>query len=449
MVETPHLNSLPPIQGDEFLPPISRWTALGGLLIAGSVGVGIVLASVTPYNVTVRAQANVRPAGENRIIQSAGAGKVVNISVEENQLVKEGDVIATIDNSDLQTKKKQLQSNIQQMQRQLVEIDGQINALDSQTVAETNRKNRAVASAKADRGLRQRTLQNLQVTTQTALREAQAALELARDKVSSYRMLVKQGVISQTQLKEQESALKTATARWEAAKAALNPINAEVEIASERIAQEKATGEATLAKLDGERKALKQQQHEISKQQSSARLDLEEVERNLSQTAITAPANGIIFKLNLRNPGQIVRQGDEIAQIVPSDAPWVIKATVAPQERNKLKEGQNVHMRVSACPYPDHGTLKGKVSKISEDTIKPQSNGATAIAAITASGQKGGTVTDFYEVTIEPESRSFGKGKGASQCSLKLGYEGRVDIISREETVLKFLLRKARLIADL
>lgn len=447
MVETPHLNSPPPIQSDEFLPPISRWTTLGRLLITGSVGVAIVLAFVTPYNVTVRAQANVRPAGENRIIQSAGAGKVVNISVEENQPVKAGDVIATIDNSDLQIKKRQQESNLQQMQQQIVEIDGQINALDNQIVAETERRNRAIVSAEADLRLKQRTFQNLQVTTQAEVREAQAALELARDKVFRYRILVQQGVISQVQLKEQESALKTATAKWEAAKAPLNPINAEVEIASEHIAQEKAIGEATLAKLNGERKALKQHRHEISKQQSSTRLDLEEVERNLSQTAITAPSNGIISTLNLRNPGQIVRQGDEIAQIVPSDVPWVIKAAVAPQERNKLKQGQNVHMRVSACPYPDHGTLKGKVSKISEDTIKPQSNGATAIASITASDQKGGTVSDFYEVTIEPESRSF--GKGASQCTLKLGYEGRVDIISQEETVLKFLLRKARLITDL
>ncbi len=53
----------------------------------------------------------------------------------------------------------------------------------------------------------------------------------------------------------------------------------------------------------------------------------------------------------------------------------------------------------------------------------------------------------FYEVTIEPDSLSLGKGD--RQCTLQLGMEGRADIITREETVLKFLLRKARLLTDL
>ncbi|MEH1897489.1 MAG: hypothetical protein V7K94_19715 [Nostoc sp.] len=49
-------------------------------------------------------------------------------------------------------------------------------------------------------------------------------------------------------------------------------------------------------------------------------------------------------------------------------------------------------------------------------------------------------------MTIEPESLALGKGENL--CQIQLGMEGRVDIISREETVLRFFLRKARLIAD-
>lgn len=56
-------------------------------------------------------------------------------------------------------------------------------------------------------------------------------------------------------------------------------------------------------------------------------------------------------------------------------------------------------------------------------------------------------VGSFYRVTIEPESLSLGRDK--HQCALQLGMEGTVDIISKEETVLQFFLRKARLIADL
>ncbi len=116
------------------------------------------------------------------------------------------------------------------------------------------------------------------------------------------------------------------------------------------------------------------------------------------------------------------------------------------QDKNKLKQGQNVQMRVSACPYPDYGTLKGKVKAISPDAIIPQRNGDNT-TLITDANQKPSAVSSFYQVTVEPESLTLGRDK--HQCAIHLGMEGTVDIISREETVLKFLLRKVRLIADL
>ena len=92
-----HSNSdyLPLIQDNEFLPPLGRWTTLGGLVIVCIVWSAIPLASVSKYKVTVKGQAVVRPAGELRIVQSATEGQVMRVFVAENQVVKKGDVIAT------------------------------------------------------------------------------------------------------------------------------------------------------------------------------------------------------------------------------------------------------------------------------------------------------------------------------------------------------------------
>ena len=90
--------------------------------------------------------------------------------------------------------------------------------------------------------------------------------------------------------------------------------------------------------------------------------------------------------------------------------------------------------------------LKGVVSQISQDTLTSQENRAAAPDP-TASSSSGNAAVAFYKVTVEPESLSL--GQGINPCALQLGMEGSVDIISREETVLRFVLRKARLIADL
>jgi len=459
-----HSNSdyLPPIQDNEFLPPLGRWTTLGGLVLVCTVGLAIPLLSVTKYKVTVKGQAVIRPAGELRLVQAATEGQVMRVFVAENQVVKKGDVIATIDNSKLQTKKSQLQSNIGQSRLQLFQINLQINAINHQVLAETERANRVIAGAEAELSGRSRDYQDKQITTATDVEEADAnvkaaiaSLKAAQSKRNRYEGIAKAGALSQDQFEEaqlavrqQEQAVEATKAKLQHVQTALNPSNAEVAIASQRIAQEKATGKASIATLDKERQALIQQRIEIQKQLERDTRELQQVNIDLNQTVITATADGIISKLNLRNSGQTVPAGEEIAQIVPSNAPLEIKAAVGLQDKNKLKQGQTVQMRVSACPYPDYGTLKGKVKRISPDAIAiaPQGNAANATAT-TSTSQKMAAVGAFYGVTIQPESLSLGRDK--HQCALQLGMEGTVDIISREETVLQFFLRKARLIADM
>lgn len=496
------LNALPPVQVNDFLPSISRWTSLGGLFIVGAVGITFALASVIQYKVTIQAQAIVRPAGELRIVQAATEGSVLSISAKENQLVKKGDIIATIDDSQLQTKKSQLHSSIGQAQLQRLQINAQIRAINSQIQAETDRIQRAVASATTELSRRQREYRDKKITTYAEVQEAQAnfkqaqeelqkaqaqlksteanlksakvSLKAASSKRDRYQTVAEAGALSTEQLEEAELAVEqqkqtvaaqqaafeaqqqtieqhkqgveAARARWQRTKAGLNPSQAEVDIASEGIAQEKASGEATLATLDKEREALIQQRIQISKQLERDSRELQQVEIDLNKTTITATADGIISRLNLRNSGQTVRSGEKIAQIVPSNAPLHIKAAVSPKDIGKLAEDQKVQMRVSACPYPDYGTLKGTVSQVSQDTIKTQEDG-TSTQTFGSSNRKGDAVTGFYEVTISPESLSLGSGK--NQCAVQLGMEGRADIISREETVLQFFLRKARLITDI
>ena len=142
MISNYDTHFLPPAQENEFLPPIGRWIIFGGLFIVTAIGLAVPLTSVAKYKETVKVQASLRPAGELRIVQAATEGQILHIAVEENQTVKKGDIIATIDDSRLQTQKSQLQGNILQAQQQLVQINAQISALNSQIQAESDRINR-------------------------------------------------------------------------------------------------------------------------------------------------------------------------------------------------------------------------------------------------------------------------------------------------------------------
>ncbi|MBD2778092.1 HlyD family secretion protein [Iningainema tapete] len=437
MVSDSQESFLPPAKSEEFLPSISSWTTIGGLFLVGTVCVAFTVAAITKYNVTVRAPATVRPVGELRVVQAAVEGKILRIEVKENQVVKQGEAIALIDDSRQQTLKSQLQSKLELSRQQLGQIDAQLKSLESQRESETDLIKRTIASAQADLSGNQRSYQQQQVVTQTEVTEAAAALELARVQLQQYQQLNNTGAIAQLQIKEKEQAFKAAQAKLERAKAALNPSAASVKIAIERIAQEKARGETTLARLNKQRDELIQRRVEINNQLSRDQKELQQINSELNKSVIKAPVTGTLLTLNLRNPSQIVRAGETIAQIAPNNAPLYIKARVAAadigkvgvcqKQVNKCEQGK-VLLRISAYPYPEYGVLKGAVRVITADTI-------TSAAA------------SYYEVTIQPERTYL--TKGANWYHLQPGMEVTADIIAREETVLTYILRKARLLTDL
>ena len=75
-------------------------------------------------------------------------------------------------------------------------------------------------------------------------------------------------------------------------------------------------------------------------------------------------------------------------------------------------------------PYSDFGTLAGNVTAVSADTksFQPEAN-------------------SDYEIFIQPEL----KLSAGDRTTIRPGMEGRVDLISKEETVLKFSIQKAKL----
>lgn len=94
------------VDNTQFLPPVSRWTSLAGIFLIGTVATAIALASWVKYNVTVKADAVVRPIGEIRVVQPEIEGTIKSILVKPNQTVKIGDVIAYLNTDDLLIKKK-------------------------------------------------------------------------------------------------------------------------------------------------------------------------------------------------------------------------------------------------------------------------------------------------------------------------------------------------------
>ncbi|BAU14825.1 secretion protein HlyD [Leptolyngbya sp. NIES-3755] len=426
-------DSIQSIRTEDFLPSISRWTSLGGVFLVGTVVTAIALSAVTKYNVSVRASSTVRPSGELRVVQAEMESTVKQILVKENQTVKRGEIIAYLEDSKLQTQNSQLRSNIQQSQIQLSQLEAQIRAIQRQIIAESNSTDRSIASAEAETRRAQNDYQEKRLSSQAEVQDAQVTLNLANDEWKRYQQLVANGAVSERQAKEKETAVQTAQARLDRARAAANPSQATIAISQENIAQQRAKGESTIAALIREQEALVQRQAELKAQLVRDQKEQQQIERDLSKAMIRATSDGTVFQLNLSNANQVVRPGDSIAQIAPTDTPLVVKARVANQDIDKVEIGQLTQLRVEACPYSEFGVLPGRVS-----AIAPDSN---------SSNQSSGNNDRTFSVTVSLDQTVLTHQQ--RQCHIQSGMEATANIISKEETFLQFILRKARLITDL
>ncbi len=190
-----------------------------------------------------------------------------------------------------------------------------------------------------------------------------------------------------------------------------------------------------------EQKIVFQETKEILQQKLEGdRQRLQQIENNLQESNIRAPIAGTIQKLYLHHQEQPIHTGELIAKISSNQAPLLVKASVASQDIDKVAKDQKVSLKVFACPHTYYGMLQGRTIDISP----PISQTLTEEQTISQHKQNIDSASDTYEVIIEPASLSLRKDK--QKCLLQSGMKARADIITREETILALILRKARLI---
>jgi len=373
---------------DEFLPPMNRWIVVSNLVLVAGVCSAFLVSSVAKYNVIVKTEAVVRPVGELKIIQPAIQGSIQRIAVRENLTVSRGGEIATIDPVQFLTQQSQLEGRIRQARSQIAQIQAEMES--NQTAASVARQ------------------------------EAQSEIQFAQAELTAAENLAQQGAVAGLVVQQKRQA-------YEAARAKLQQIQ---------------------PSLDQQTATLNRNRIELQNQIEQDQKEIQQVKEQLEKTKIISPVDGVVQRLNLRNVGQFVQPGEEIAQISPRDSALVVKARVPIQDIRKVKicrdpqveqctEGKT-ELQVTAFPYPDYGTLKGAVREISPDAITPQRGNVGNPTEADS--------TSYYEVTIEIAKPYFEVKE--NRYSLKPGMSVNASIISEEETLLSFIMRKARLLAD-
>ena len=135
---------------------------------------------------------------------------------------------------------------------------------------------------------------------------------------------------------------------------------------------------------------------------------------------VTAPASGQVIDLKFTSPGAVVRPGDTIAEIVPSDARLTIEAHVRPEDVNNVYLEQPARVKFNALKYRNARMASGTVSYVSADRLIDET-----------------TRMPYYGVTILVDDKSL---FAAGDLKLHAGMPAEVYIEGITQTPFQYLV---------
>ena len=219
---------------------------------------------------------------------------VLEVKVVDNQAVKKGDVLVTLDPADFQQRVNAAEAALAQARAQVVAARAQASALQA-----------TVGSAQSNIGVSDAARQRLE-------KDLKRAEQLRRE-----------DIIPQSE--------------YDATVANLRSTSAQRSTAERQVAV--ARGQASAA---GQQIAVAQA---VVKQRQA---DLDNARLQLSYTTLTAPADGVVSKKNVQ-PGQVVGPGQQLLGLVGSGRSWVM-ANFKETQLENMQVGQPVKLEFDAYP---------------------------------------------------------------------------------------------------
>ena len=317
----------------ESAPPQSRRR---GIVIVVVVILALVAAGVwwrsTYSENTDDAQVN----GHLIQVSSRVAGQVAKVYVDENQVVKAGDVIAELEPSDYKVAVENAEAALASAEANAAAANVNVPITTVNTGSNLNAADANVSGSHA-----------AVVQAEEQLEAAQANNTKAQADLKRYKPLVEKDVISKQQFDAAVAAADAARHSEEAAREG-------VRVARERETQAKAQlkfAQTAPEQVAAQSARARQAQAQVA--QAQAQLDMARL--NLGYTKIVAPAAGIITRKSVEI-NQNVAPGQNLLMLVSLEGLWVTANFKETQLRH-MAAGQAVEIEVDSTGKTYHGKV--------------------------------------------------------------------------------------------
>jgi adhesin transport system membrane fusion protein len=359
---------------------LTLWVAMFGLL-------GLtVWAGMTEIDQVKRAQGQVIAVDRTQVIQAVDGGVLRELFVQEGQEVQAGQLLASFEKTRVQAALDDTQGKVMALRITLARLRAEVYGTPLKFSPEMKAYTALIEN--------QTNLYNRRKTAFTedikALRKVRSVLQ---EENTMIRKLAATGDVSQADILRSRRQIAD--------------IEAQITTRHNKFFQD-AQAEMTKAQED-------------LNAQSEALNDRTQL---LEQTDMNAPSKGLVKNIRVTTLGGVVRAGDIVMELLPTQSGLVLEAKVYPADIAFVTVGQPANVKLDAFDASIYGGFNGEVVYVSPDTLTEET-------------QRG--PQPYYRVHIKIGEKDFDSEK-AKRMEVRPGMTAQVDLVVGQRSILSYLI---------
>jgi membrane fusion protein, type I secretion system len=403
----------------------------GRWIVVGAVVPIAAWMALAPLSMAVVAPAFVKVDLNRRPVQHLEGGIVRSVLVRDGQRVKAGDPVLMLGDVSVDAERNRLAYRANVERAGIARFDAEQAAAAVITfpasltgaarrdarVQQALAKEQALFHARRDALHSETALmakQKERIEQETAalrsqIEQVQTSLGLQQKELEINRRLIKDGFISAARIVQLEAIVadygsKIEERRSELARAGQRMVDVDLRMKSleneymKTASDQLKAGAARLAEIE----------QELRKSEDAA-----------ARQVVKAPASGEVIDLKITSPGAVIRPGDTIADIVPSEASLLLEARIRPEDINNVRVDQEARIKFTAYRYRSLVMVSGKVSYVSADRLIDRP-----------------TNLPYYSVMITVDAQSL---HAAGDLQVQAGMPAEVYIEGTRQTPFQYL----------
>ncbi|NBU92229.1 MAG: biotin/lipoyl-binding protein [Flavobacteriia bacterium] len=344
-------------------------------------GIGLLALIVLfiPWTQNIRSGGEIttmRPEQRPQTINTVLGGKVERWYVKDGDLVKKGDTIVVISEIKDGYFDPQLiertQNQIRNKEQSVISYEKKVNALDNRIDALLNNAQYKIQQSK----IKYKQARLKIMSDSIEFEAAQVNFNVAKDQLVRFEKLVKEGLKSQTEVETRRVAMQRAQASMISAQQKLLQSRNDLIDASIEVNATESKFRDEIAKAESDKMSSMSDMYNAEIEVTKLQSQVSGYNVRRGNYTITAPQEGYVTRILSSGIGETIKEGQEIATIMPSVYDLAVAMYIRPMDYPLLQKGQKVRMQFdgwpaivfSGWPNNSYGTFGGTVFAIDNFT---------------------------------------------------------------------------------